>query len=422
LRAILTIAGIVVGPATIVALNGATQGYSNAVVGRFETLGANTLFVTPVGRGFSLTPEDLLDIQNLAGVGVVLPYHELAGRITQGGQSVGVQVVALDLGRIREVFPTLTLAEGTEPGSSDLVGAAIGNSIAYPNIQGATNVTLNQVLTVSDLRASFFAIGSAGGPSTVETTSSSEGDATSERSFVVRGVYAAFGQGFAINPDQTVFIPLAAGQALRGTQSFSGVIVVASSTSMVSQVITELTDLYGQSVRILSVSSILSSIESVTQGTQTLLEAVGGTSVLVAFIGIMTTMLTSVVERTREIGVLKAVGSTSRGIITAFVTEATIAGFVGGVLGAAIGYGLSFLVVSSLGGAFPFAGGVVGGPRVVGGPSSAAASASLSITPAVSPEILLFAIVLATAVGAIGGLVPAWRASRLPVVEALHRS
>lgn len=423
LRAALTILGIVIGPATIVALVGATQGYSNATASRFETLGANTVFVSPVGRSFSLTTTTVQEIQSLAGVEYAVPYQQASGQITQGGGTVSVTVYALDLSQLDNLLPSLSLAQGSLPSSSDLVGAAIGNTIAHPNIQGAANTTLNDVLTVSGIgRFSFITFGGGGGGGAASASPSSGGSGTS-RSFIVRGVFNSFGQSFLINPDNSVFVSQSAGQELLHSSTYNGVVVVASSAADVTEVINELDAEYGQSVRTTSVTSLLSTIQSVSQGATTLLEAVAGTSVVVAFIGIMTTMLTSVLERTTEIGILKALGASSRSIMLAFITEASVTGLFGGAIGAAAGVALSYVVISFLAGSLGIGGLSFGGGTFArGGASTASSATTLNITPAISPEIIVIAVAIALAVGTIGGIIPAWRASRLTPVEALHRS
>jgi putative ABC transport system permease protein len=433
LRAVLTILGIVIGPATIVALVSATQGYSNASAAQFSTLGATTLFVSPVGRGTTLTAADASAMQNMTGVKSVLPYQQINGEITDGSTTIGASVVAIDFSQLANAFPSLALEQGDIPASSDTVGAAIGSSIAYPNVQGANNYTVNEVLTVSGLgRASGFVINAGSGGQSFGIPAQS---AATKHSFVVTGVFGAYGQGFLISPDSSVFIPLASGEAILRSSTFTGIMVVASSPNTVTEVSDELTAIYGQNIRITSVSSLLSSIQSVTAGATTLLEAVGGTSVLVAFIGIMTTMLTSVLERTKEIGVLKALGSSSRGIMAVFITEALVTGIIGGIIGAGSGFMLSYLVIGALSGTLRVPGLGGGGARVASGgaagrvgsasfgPGAASTGSSgLAITPAITPEILVLAILLAVAVGTLGGLIPAWRASRLNPVEALRRS
>ncbi len=391
LRAVLTILGIVIGPATIVALVGATQGYSNASTAQFSSLGATTLFVAPTGRTTTLTASDVSLIQNMTGVSAALGYIQANGEVKDGSYTIQASVVALDLSQLSSVFPTLKLGVGAVPTSTDTVGAAIGYSVAYPDLSGASNFSVNQVVSVSGLgrTSSFSFVGANGAAQFIGFGGAASGaSASTSHSFVVRGVYDQFGQGFTISPDTTIFIPLASGESILKSTSFTGIMVVATNPNTVTEVTNELTAEYGSDVRITSVSSLLSSIQSVTSGTSTLLEAVAGTSVLVAFIGIMTTMLTSVIERTREIGVLKALGSTSNGIMAVFLTEAIVTGLIGGFVGAGAGYLLSFLVIGALSGTLrvPGFGGGGAGARVASTASSAASAASRAVAPAGSPS------------------------------------
>lgn len=274
---------------------------------------------------------------------------------------------------------------------------------------------MNQVVTVTLASSGVF--GGSGAPS--------------EKSFIVRGIFSKFGQGIFVNPDTSIFVPLSEGQSILHTQHYSGIIVVASSASTVNEVVSELENQYGQSVRVTAITSIVSTIQQITSGIGTILGAVGGISVIVAFIGIMTTMFTTIVERTKEIGVLKALGYTSRNVMLIFLVEATITGFIGGVIGAGSGVAVAFLLVQvftgigSGGGATPTAtstrgGAGLGGGGLFGGGGTSSGFSTLTITPAITPELLIFAIALATAVGALAGLLPSWRASRLLPVEALY--
>lgn len=438
LRAVLTIIGIVIGPATIVALVGATQGYSSASTSQFKNLGATTIFVSPAGKGFSLTSDTVQEIRALPDVVNVVPYQEASGTITQGGGSVGVTIISANLSQLNDIFPSLTIGSGSLPQSSDAVGSLVGNTVAYPDITGAENLTVNDVLAVSDIRSSGFRITftSAGGAASFFGGGGSSSSGT-DRSFIVTGVLSPFGSSFLIDPDQSIFVQPIVGQELLNTQAYSGIVVIASSAKTVDTVTSELSSQFGSDISTTAATSLLSTVESVTSGTTTLLEAVAGTSVIVAFVGIMTTMLTSVLERTTEIGVLKSLGASSRSIMMMFISEAAVTGVIGGAVGAGVGAGLSFVVISALSGTLGF-GGFGGGARAAStaargavssgfsgasfaGPASAS-STTLSITPVITPELIVIAILIAAAVGTIGGLLPAWRASRLTPVEALHRS
>ncbi len=421
LRTTLTIIGIIIGPATIVSLEAATQGYSNASTAQFDKLGATTLFVSPVGRSFSFTYSNIPEISNLTGVAYALPYQELTGRITQGGETVSVNIIAANLTELDAVFPSLSIMNGSLPLTSSLNQAVIGYSVAYPGLSGATNLTVNQIFTVSD-------VGSGGGgffgPQSFGSSSSSS--ATSTKSFIVSGIYNSFGQGLFIDPDTAVFIPLSSGQTLMHSSTYSGVMVVATNVTEVTEVSGELTSLFGNDIRVTTVSSLTSSIESVTSSTGTLLASIGSISVLVAFIAIMTTEFTSVMERTKEIGILKALGANARTIMFNFIAESLVVGFIGGLIGAGLGAGLSFFIIGYLQGASSLPGlrglgrAVFGGGGTVARTAASSTSSTVSITPSLTPELILLAIGLATAVGVLAGILPAWRASRLTPVEALR--
>jgi putative ABC transport system permease protein len=123
---------------------------------------------------------------------------------------------------------------------------------------------------------------------------------------------------------------------------------------------------------------------------------------IVATVGIVNTMYVSVIERTREIGVLKAIGYKQRQIMVMFLSEAALTGSLGAVCGLLLGYALSFLV-----------GGIIGGP--VEGPGPAGA-----IQPVFSFQLILFALTLPIGLATLAGLYPAWRASRMVAMDALR--
>jgi len=131
------------------------------------------------------------------------------------------------------------------------------------------------------------------------------------------------------------------------------------------------------------------------------LGGIAAISLLVGAIGIANTMFMSVMERTRQIGILKALGAKSSDVMNIFLIESSLLGFVGGVIGSALGtlFGFALSGISS-GSSGPF------------GPSS--------LAPAFTPELVLFAIIFSTIIGAASGALPARRAARLNPVEALR--
>jgi len=134
----------------------------------------------------------------------------------------------------------------------------MGCSISFDS--WCENITVNQILTVTF--SDFSGLGATG--------------STGTKSFVVRGIFSPYGQGFLINPDEAIFLPLAEGQSILHSADFSGIIVVASSTSVVNQVVNEISSQYGNAVRVTAVTQILNTIQSITNGIGTILASVGG--------------------------------------------------------------------------------------------------------------------------------------------------
>jgi len=159
----------------------------------------------------------------------------------------------------------------------------------------------------------------------------------------------------------------------------------------------------------------ISQLNSFFDAMRLILGGVGGIALLVAAFGVANTMTMAILERTREIGLMKAIGATDRDVLTVFLIEAGMVGLAGGATGVGLSYFLQHLINSALAGAaspdpsqpgiasfLPFDTSKIGGQLFV-----------------IKPELAVFALVLATAVGLGAGLYPALRAARLPPVIAL---
>jgi putative ABC transport system permease protein len=182
--------------------------------------------------------------------------------------------------------------------------------------------------------------------------------------------------------------------------------VVVDNTGDVASVQSTLTAYYGTNVRIISPGQILSSLQGVTGQLTVFLGSIGAVSLFVATVGIVNTMYVSVMERTREIGILKAIGYRPKQIMGMFLSEAALTGVVGGITGLMLGYALSFLMGGEL------AGSTLSFGRGPGGGGAA-------IVPVFSPELIIFSLTFPVVLATVAGLYPAWRASRLNPVVAL---
>ena len=173
---------------------------------------------------------------------------------------------------------------------------------------------------------------------------------------------------------------------------------------------------FGSNARVSSSSAFLSTVQSISSQLTLFLGSVAAVSLLVAGVGISNTMYISVMERTREIGILKAIGFRPKQILSLFLWEAAVTGLMGSIFGTLMGVGLAYLLG---GGMFSFGGGarVGGGGGGPGGPSSM--SLSTSFSPVFSANLMIFSLLFPVAIAVLAGFYPAWRASRMNTVNAL---
>jgi len=396
-RSVLTILGITVGSAIILALIASSSGLNAGITANIQKTGANILTIRNAGGFFEagasntyqLSQSDVAYLKTVPDVVGVYPYYSYGASVSSGGQSLQASLVAIDLTALPILYNGLTLAEGTIPLTGDTTSAAVGWSIANP-VSG-TPVGLHQMVSMS-------ISGIKGAKSPVSYA------------FLATGIIAQYGTALFSNIDDTVFVSLQTGTFLSKSPYFNGIYVVVDSTDNVANVQNTLTNYYGNNVRIISPGQILSSIQSITGQLTVFLGSIGAVSLFVATVGIVNTMYVSVMERTREIGILKAIGYRPKQIMGMFLSEAALTGVVGGVCGLLLGYVLSFLMGGMLRGA-TLAGGFGRGPG--------AGSSAGGIVPVFSTELIVFSLVFPVILATIAGLYPAWRASRMNAVVAL---
>jgi putative ABC transport system permease protein len=220
-------------------------------------------------------------------------------------------------------------------------------------------------------------------------------------------VLVSKGAGFG-SPDDAVYIPLTAMQqtvalqrTAQGGTIVSSIDLVVSDSSHTQQVIADITTLLrtrhrlsgsaDNDFRIQSMEEIASTLTQTMGSLTLLLGAIAAISLLVGGIGVMNIMLVSVLERTREIGIRKALGARERDIWSQFLIEAALLCLAGGILGVAIGWGISTIL------------------------NNLAIMATL-----VTPDIIIMAVSVSVGIGLFFGFYPAWNASRLNPIEALR--
>ncbi len=385
LRTILTLLGIVIGPATMVSLSATMLGFNSSINHQISKLGASTLLVMP-SSGHTLTVDDADALVLLDHVKRSVPFYLFRGIVPSGGQPYEVNIFAIDSDSLFDIVRGMKVAKGTIPDPSDTSSTLVGWLVAHPEDPTKPSYEIGDVVTVSI------------------PVSTGMNPKYKTRSFVVVGIMEEFGPAFFLNPDNALFVPFEAGRSIKGGSAVSGIVVQADDVAHVDTVEGEIREAYAGTVEVYSIKVLLNVVNSILSGINFLTMSVASVSLLVAFVGIMTTMFTSVVERTREIGLLKALGFTSNEILGLFLSEAAITGLLGGVLGAVVGVVVAYARVYMRG---PYN---IGEGFVV----------VTKITPVFTPENIAFAIALAFLVGIAAGLIPAYRASRMEPVKALR--
>jgi putative ABC transport system permease protein len=394
-RSVLTILGITVGSAIILALIASSSGLSAGITSNIEKTGANVLTIRNAGGFFQsgssntyqLSQLDVDYLKTIAGVNAAYPYYSYGASINSGGTSLQASVVGMDLSALPVLYKGLTVAEGHLPLAGDVTSAVIGWGIANP-VSG-TPIDLHQMvsMSVTGIKGSKGAVSYA---------------------VLANAILSEYGTALFSNIDDTVYISFQAAQFLAKTPYFSGIYVVVDNTDDVANVQTAIETYYSDNVRVISPGQILSSIQSITGQLTVFLGSIGAVSLFVATVGIVNTMYVSVMERTREIGILKAIGYRPRQIMVMFLSEAALTGVIGGFCGLLLGYVLSFLM-----------GGMFGGMGGGGGRGGFFVGGAGTIQPVFSTGLIIFSLVFPVILATIAGLYPAWRASRMNAVVAL---
>lgn len=441
-RSALTILMVLVGSSLLVAVNAFGAGFSDFFNKQFANLAPNILFVSSVqqdqndgGGGIgSVAPPPSAKItlnaavesriRSLPFVSQVIPSYQGDISIQSGSESKSFSVLSMDPSQLFVISPTLELAEGsTLPAASDPTAILVAQDIAFPPGESTPFINLGQ-----SVRLSYSFVD----PDTGEAKEES-------RSFVVRGLIESTG-----NPtvDNAVVIGLQPGDdLLQRAGKFDSLFVVASSTAYVDAVEDEIRTLYGNDIGITTVQNILKTIEEFTGGINAFLASIAIISLVVGAVGIITTLYTSVVERIREIGTLKAIGAKNTTILGLFLFEALLIGIIGASFGLAAGIGMGYLLASaspggggggedgeSESGSGTSTAGTNDAANSNGGPSGTGDGStteqqtqeSEQLTPVYLGEDMIRVWFISVGLSIMAGLYPAWKASRYLPVDALR--
>ncbi len=373
LRAALTMLGVIIGVASVVALVGVGQGTTSNITSRLAGLGTNLLTISPTGGGDStLTLGDADAIAALTGIAGVAP----------------------------EISTNLTVAAGTKTATTAVVGTtpAYTSVRAYDVWQGTF---LTDVSTAQDLRVAVL------GATTATTLGLGASDIGSQISvgglpFRVIGILQAKGGTGFQDPDDQVIVPIGVVQKYfvgGDTVRTIGVSVAdpAGMTTASTAITALLRDRHELAAtdtadfNVFNQTQLLEAASSISATLTLLLGGIASISLIVGGIGIMNIMLVSVRERTREIGIRKAVGARRRDILAQFLVEALTLSLIGGLIGIVVGLVVSAGIGQLAGWGFQF-----------------------------NPTTIIAAVLFSLAVGVVFGVWPARQAARLDPITALR--
>lgn len=372
-RAILTILGIAVGPAAIVAINSMVEGYSNTILSEISGfLSPYDIVLTPSGVGPSLTQYVVDQLDAISGVKMSIPFYTIPALANTPQGEIGVSIFSVNLNQLKVAAPALSLMSGKYPPCVD-----------YEAVAGYDFSSDYGFSSGEPVQVTLFYHGING-----------------SRSFLITGILNEFGSFLGVNVDKSIIVPLSFGEQF--SSSYSGVIVVASSTSQVNSIVNAIKQEYGSSFNVVVAQEFINLIGKTLVSLNSLLISAGATSFVVSFMGVTTTMFTSVVERTREIGLLRALGFTRHDVLVMFLAEALLMGFIGGIIGIGAGMLMAFLLTSEhFGLGFSFLKG-------------------LQVTPVYSPIFLAEAIGIAVTLSILAAMAPSYRASKQEPSTALR--
>ncbi len=385
LRAALTMLGVIIGVGAVIALLSIGNGVSESISSEITAIGTNLIVITTDGDNSDGYPalsmsdvEALSDPLRAPALADVSASQQSVQVVTAGGNSSRTSVIGVtdNYFRINNI-DTFQAGDGLTPNDQETQARVVvlGSGIA------------------EDLFPDSFPIG--------------QDVRVNGASYEVVGVLESSGSAFN-SSDDSVFMPistalsrLSSDRTRRGEKAVSSITASAATAEQTDAALEQITDVLREEhgiayaseddFSLLSQSALLDTFGQITGVLTGFLGAIAGISLLVGGIGIMNIMLVSVTERTREIGIRKAVGALRRDILTQFLLESVVLSLIGGLVGILLGWLISL-----------------------------AAGRALDLQTALDAGTILLAVGFASAVGMIFGIYPAWRAASLKPIEALR--
>jgi putative ABC transport system permease protein len=372
----------------IISLMGIGEGMQQAITGELSSLSDTIVLSTGEisasafggGSGFEhadgdeyLTDRDISDIERINGIKDVSTVLFSAGIVTFNGESNGVSLVGIDEENMEKIFGIEVL--GLEKGEFIKEGkqntCVIGYNVAYEYFDA--DIKIGNRIDING------------------------------RNFAVVGIYKKQGSGMSTETDDNIHITPRDFEKITGKSESSSAIIKIYNINQAEPIADEIERVINENhgeddfANAITMTSLIESIQQIISIAQVVLISIASIALVVASIGIMNTMLTSVMERTREIGIMKAIGATNKDVLFIFIMEGILISIIGGIAGIVLGMfgsqGLSSVLTSSFGGA---------------------------LRPVISTSSIILGIGVAILVGMLSSLYPARKAAKMSPIEAVR--
>jgi putative ABC transport system permease protein len=410
MRAGLTILGVMIGIAAIVSLLSFTGGLQAVMTQQFEQgLGTDTLTVSTgsvfdLFRGgssssdFSLLVNDTATINSMDNVEASVAVMTKSITANFSGDAFPLTLTGVNFAEYGAMYSTFAAKEGNIPVSPANTDVVIGSRVADPWQNGTI-------------------VAKVGDKVVVQWTGRVNGTIVmTNYTGTVVAILDDIG-GFGLGPsDYGFYVPMVWASKFFDTNEISSITLkVYSANSGDIQTLTQnIENAFDGLVTVTQPAALLGFMDQMIGILNVFLAGIAGISLVVAGVGIMNIMIVSLIERTREIGILKGLGMHSRTVMGVFLSEAMMVGLLGGIFGIIAGIVAGNLIGTGLA-HMDFSGGFSGMSS-----SGSNFSGLPAITPVVTPELVIGALAFGVIVSAIFGLYPAWRASKLRPVDALR--
>jgi len=383
-RSLLTLLGISIGIMAIISLLALGEGMQQAITGELSSL-SDVVIVSTGGDVFSafggggstgeyFTQRDIAVIERLQGVKDVSTQLSGYAVAEYNGKKTIVSLTGMEIGVMRLQYASQNLDAGEFLNEGDQNKIMIGYSIAHDTFDADISV---------------------GGRIKING-----------EKFFVSGIFGKQGFG-GVSSDSNLLMSTRDFQKLTGQSNISLIYLrvenVNDAESIASTIQNAINENHGRKdfATATTMTSILETVQSITGLLQVVLVGIASIALVVASIGIMNTMLTSVMERTREIGIMKAIGATNLDIMSIFIFEGMLLSSVGGIIGIILGVfgsqGLTLILNNVM----------TMGP-------------SMNLTPIITISSVVLAVTVSLIVGVLSSLYPAWKAARMSPIEAVR--